>query len=388
MTNNSPENFASTATTSIVARADLHAALDMAKLVVEARNTVPILDCAQLTGSTAGLTVTATDLDTSISVVVPGAADVGSITFLPVRKVHDILAKNKDLETVAIDTIGATDSTDEMVKLDLEAVDFTLNSGGFEVADFPVLTGTRDNHIATIPTEELARIFGKISHAISQEETRYYLNGIYMHVFDGHLCYVATDGRRLVRYEGNTNVNEGSVFGGMIIPKKAIAVMMKIMKRKDCPASVKVEVGGESSIAFTLGHIRLETKVIDGTFPDYHRIMPQPNGEHKIACNSALFAKVLDRVTSITAKGAAIKLTLGGDRVTCTTQTEGNSASAEFVAETTDDEFEFGMNSHHLAEALKIMGETTKIETHNAGDPMLITGDDDNMKMVLMPMRT
>jgi DNA polymerase-3 subunit beta len=240
-----------------------------------------------------------------------------------------------------------------------------------------------------LPAETLKQIIDKTRFAISTEETRYYLNGIFLHVTDEAtpmLRAAATDGHRLAR----VTVARPDGADGMpdvIVPRKCVAELRKLLDEVD--GSVGVSLSG-SKIRFDLGQAILTSKLIDGTFPDYSRVIPTAN-DKILRIDPRSFMQGVDRVSTIaTEKTRAVKMALDRDRITLSVTSPENGAAAEEVpGEYAAMPFEIGFNSRYLMDILgQIEGDLVEVHLADAAAPTLIRENDSSPALyVLMPMR-
>jgi DNA polymerase-3 subunit beta len=395
--------------TALVDRKALGRAVDIATAVVEKRNSAAILGNLKLIGNGSTLFVTGTDCDIEIAVSVAAAADIHFGVTVPAHTLKDLVKKAPDCEFVGFTAAevatknkekweyNAETRKNELVTLDetyeecttpavidFEKVNYKLKA--LPVSDFPIIK-MRSAHSFMLRGAVLLDALNAVSIAISTEETRYYLNGIYFHALDDALCMVATDGHRLCKQEfGLADGCED--MPGIIIPRKTVMLLEKLWKGKNCPESVKVDVS-ETRIRFTFGDVTITSKVIDGTFPDYGRVIPQHN-DKLTTFNTAGMIEAVKAVTVITSeRGRAVKFEFGADSVhlSCNNPDSG-SAHSDFDCEYASDEMEIGLNYRYLIDMLNTAGsEAVTFAMADAGSPILITGEREGWTGVMMPMR-
>jgi DNA polymerase-3 subunit beta len=236
----------------------------------------------------------------------------------------------------------------------------------------------------------LRRLFDKSKFAISTEETRYYLNGVYMHVAEGDggqkLRCVATDGHRLARIDADLPTDAGDM-PGVIVPRKTVGEMRKLLDDDDAQIAVSVS---ETKVRFATPHVTLTSKVIDGTFPDYTRVIPSGN-TRKLEVDAAEFAKAVDRVATVSSeRSRAVKLALDEDRLILSVNAPDSGAAEEELAVAYGDEkLEIGFNAKYLLEiASQVDRENAVFLFNTSGDPTLMReGNDTSAIYVVMPMR-
>ncbi|TBW39190.1 DNA polymerase III subunit beta [Siculibacillus lacustris] len=377
-----------------VERAQLVKSLAHVHRVVERRNTIPILSNVLIRAEGGELKLKATDLDIEISESVPAMVEEPGATTVPAHMIHDIVRKLPDGAQVELATRpdGAT--------LDIRSGRSKFALQILPESDFPDLTAGTFSHSFTLPAADLKRLVDRTWFAISTEETRYYLNGIFFHTVEvgGDLRFraVATDGHRLAQAEVVApHGSEG--MPGVIVPRKTVGEIQKLVE--DPGAVVRVELS-DSKIRLTFAPaaerddasagIVLTSKLIDGTFPDYGRVIPQGNDkELKVDCRD--FATAVDRVSTISSeRGRAVKLTVGDGRlILSVTNPDSGSASEELAVEYDDDTLDIGFNSRYLLDiASQLETETAVFRLADSGSPTLIHDlGQTNALYVLMPMR-
>jgi DNA polymerase-3 subunit beta len=392
--------------TAVIERAPLTRAFDIVLNAVEKRNSIPILSNARLMGDGASLFVTSTDLDIEITVAVPAAADSRFGLTLPAHTMRDFLKKATASDFVAfsmpelhkvkrkgsewidgkhVQTEIEVDEFDSPAVVDFERVKYRLQA--LPVCDWPIMEGPKAGHRFTLAGAAFWSALDSTMAAISQEETRYYLNGIFAHVIGDTLRFAATDGHRL--YKQEMPAPAGS-FGmpGVIIPRKAVAVLHKLLKGKACPASVSIEVTG-LKIRFMFDDVTITSKLIDGTFPDYQRVIPA-NNDKRATFKPADMLEAIRAVSLVQSeKGRACKFSFeSGKCELAVTNADVGSAAAEVSCDYSSDRVEIGFNSAYLADAIPTAGEgDVSITLSDAGTPILITGNREGWIGVLMPMR-
>src|SRR5690606_26080378 len=256
--------------------------------------------------------------------------------------------------------------------------------------DFPVMSAESAGARFTLMKEDLARLIDKTRFAVSTEETRYYLNGLYLHtVSEGGqalLRAVATDGHRLALAE--TPAPEGAAGGpGVIVPRKTVDQVRRLLDDGSGPVEVQVSA---QKVRFEFGQASLTSKVIDGSFPDYVRVIPKAN-EKLAEIDNGLFAQAVDRVATISAeKSRSVKLAFDQDRVTLTVRNmEAGQAVEELEIGYSEEPFEIGFNARYLMDvAGQITGETARfLFAAPASPPLVLDPADPGVQYVLMPLR-
>ena len=367
-----------------IERATLLRCLSHVQSVVERRNTIPILSNVLIDATPDGtLRVMATDLDiqvveymAAVSVDGPGAITVSA------HLLFDIARKLQDGSQVSLQTVDN--------RLVVKAGRSRFQLPTLPRDDFPVIVEGDLPTSFELPAATLAHLIDATRFAISTEETRYYLNGIFLHVLDDELKAAATDGHRLARYtlprpEGAQGMPD------VIVPRKCIAELRKLLEEA-LDTNVLIDLSA-SKIRFTLGGdngVVLTSKLIDGTFPDYTRVIPTGN-DKLLRIDPKSFFQGVDRVATIaTEKTRAVKMALEPDRITLSVTSPDNGTAAEEVeAEYSAAGFEIGFNANYLKDILgQIEGDIVELHLADAGAPTLIRQDDKSPALyVLMPMR-
>ena len=369
-----------------IERATLLRCLSHVQSVVERRNTIPILSNVLIEAEGNGLKVMATDLDLQVVEHIEAASveSEGSIT-VSAHLLFDIARKLPEGSQVSLET---TEN-----RMDVKAGRSRFKLPTLPRDDFPVIVEGDLPTSFSLPAKTLAEMIDRTRFAISTEETRYYLNGIFLHVSDEDqpvLKAAATDGHRLARFtlarpEGAEGMPD------VIVPRKAVAELRKLLDEK-MDGDVQIDLSA-SKIRFTMGGeggVVLTSKLIDGTFPDYSRVIPTGN-DKLLKIDPKSFFSGVDRVATIaTEKTRAVKMGLDKDRVTLTvTSPDNGTASEELAAEYGSDGFEIGFNATYLKDILsQIDSDQVEIHLADAGAPTLIRKNDDSPALyVLMPMR-
>ncbi len=371
----------------IIERSNLLRSLGHIQRVVERRNTIPILSNVLLkTEEGAGLRLKATDLDLEITETAPAEIETAGATTVPAHLLYDIVRKLPDGAEVKL---GLNEGGTQMT-VSAGRSNFRLQC--LPEADFPDITTGTFSHSFTMKAQALARLVERTQFAISTEETRYYLNGIYFHALEvdgaSRLRAVATDGHRLARAEADAPAGvEG--MPGIIVPRKAVGELQKLLGEAGEDGDVAVELS-DSKIRFTLGTVVMTSKLIDGTFPDYQRVIPQ-NNDKALTLNRSTFSAAVDRVSTISSeRGRAVKLAISDSQLVLTVNSpESGTATEELAVGYDSDAIEIGFNAKYLLDITgQLSGEDTVFMLADPGSPTLIKdGGDEGTLYVLMPMR-
>jgi len=366
-----------------VERAELLRSLSHVHRVVERRNTIPILANVLIRAGKNGLELKATDLDLEIVETLPAEVKQAGSTTVPAHMIYDIVRKLPEGAQVELQAGSDRGS----IALRAGRSRFTLQT--LPESDFPDLAAGELPHKFTVATADLKRLVNKTQFAISTEETRYYLNGIYLHVVGektAKLRSVATDGHRLAQVE--IPAPKGATgMPGVIVPRKTVAELQKLVE--DGGEEVEIELSA-SKIRFSFGKVTLTSKLIDGTFPDYGRVIPVSNDKTLIV-EKAEFAAAVDRVSTISSeRGRAVKLSLHDGKLTLSvTNPDSGSATEELEVDYNADALDIGFNSRYLLDiTAQLEGEKAELKLADPGSPTLLRDQDASDALyVLMPMR-
>jgi DNA polymerase-3 subunit beta len=367
-----------------VERAQLLKSLGHVHRVVERRNTIPILGNVLLRADGARLALKATDLDLEVTETLPAEVATGGATTVPAHMFYDIVRKLPDGSQIVLETDG--DRPVMVIRAGRSR--FTLQT--LAESDFPDLAAGEMSHAFALTAANLKRLIERTQFAISTEETRYYLNGIYLHAAggaqDATLRAVATDGHRLAQFDLPLPDGAGGI-PGVIVPRKTVGEVQRLIDDGETEVGIELSQG---KIRFTLGNVVLTSKLIDGTFPDYGRVIPQGN-DKELVVDKRDFEAAVDRVSTISSeRGRAVKLALSaGKLVLSVTNPDSGSATEELEVEYAAEPLDIGFNSRYLLDiAAQIEGEVAVLRLADPGSPTLVQDKDAAGALyVLMPMR-
>ncbi|HWL47142.1 MAG TPA: DNA polymerase III subunit beta [Sphingomonadaceae bacterium] len=364
-----------------IERATLLKSLSHVQSVVERRNTIPILSNVLIEASPDGIKLMATDLDLQVVEHVEAQVETAGATTVSAHTLFDIARKLPEGSQVAL--VAAEG------KMQVVAGRARFNLQTLPRDDFPVIAEGELPTRFELPAATLRQIIDKTRFAISTEETRYYLNGIFLHVSDEAqpvLKAAATDGHRLAR----VTVPRPDGAQGMpdvIVPRKCVAELRKLLDEVDGTVEVSLSA---TKIRFGLGSAILTSKLIDGTFPDYSRVIPVAN-DKLLKIDPKSFMEGVDRVATIASeKTRAVKMALERDKITLSvTSPENGTAAEEVSGDYSAEGFEIGFNARYLLDILgQIEGDTVEVHLADAAAPTLIRENDKAPALyVLMPMR-
>ncbi|BAT57757.1 DNA polymerase III subunit beta [Variibacter gotjawalensis] len=364
-----------------VERAELLKSLGHVHRVVERRNTIPILANVLLRAANGKLNLKATDLD--LEIIEPIGADIGApgATTVPAHMFYEIVRKLPDGSQVQLESLA--DRSSLAIKAGRSR--FTLQT--LPESDFPDLAAADMTHKFSVGAADLKRMIDKTQFAISTEETRYYLNGMYLHVpTDKTLRAVATDGHRLAQFDLPAPSGAAGM-PGVIVPRKTVGELQRLIEGGDTEIGIELS---SAKIRFTLGDVILTSKLIDGTFPDYTRVIPQGN-DKQLKVDKPDFEAAVDRVSTVSSeRGRAVKLSISGSRLLLSvTNPDSGSATEEIEVDYDGDPLDIGFNSRYLLDiASQIDSEQAIFKLADPGSPTLIQdGTGGHAVYVLMPMR-
>ncbi len=366
-----------------IERADLLKALNHVQSVVERRNTIPILSNVLMSAANGKISFTATDLD--IEIIEAIAAEIsqdGTVT-APAHTFYEIVRKLP--EGAEVELIKTADDPRLMVNAGRSR--FSLPA--LPEDEFPVLSADGLDHTFSVHSSDLVKLIDKTRFAVSTEETRYYLNGIHLHAVEEDtptLRSVATDGHRLALAE--INLPDGAAgMSGIIIPRKTVQEVRRLLDGIDGDVTVSVS---EAKIRFAIGAATLTSKLIDGSFPEYERVIPRTN-EHTLKIERDVFAAAVDRVATISAeKSRSVKMTLEADTLTLTVNNpEAGLAVEELSVDYDAEPLEIGFNARYLLDILgQIESDEAVFRFADSAAPSLVEDEGETGALyVLMPLR-
>jgi len=368
----------------VIERAALLKALAHVQSVVERRNTIPILANLLMEAGDGALKLTATDMDLAIvESVAAETSQTGAVT-APAHTLYEIVRKLPEGAQVEFAADG------DGSKLSLRAGRAAFSLACLPTEDFPLTDSAEYPTEFQLAAEELRGLIDRTRFAVSTEETRYYLNGIYFHVAENDagkaLRAVATDGHRLARVEMPLPAGAEGM-PSVIVPRKAVGELRKLIDETTDPVTISLS---ETRARFAFDNAVLTTKLIDGTFPDYERVIPTGN-DKVLEVDRRAFADAVDRVSTIsTEKSRSVKLAVSeGTLVLSASSPDSGSATEELEVSYQSDSLEIGFNSSYLLDiARQVEGDAVRFIMADASSPTLVQDlADASALFVLMPMR-
>ncbi len=367
-----------------IERSVLLKALGHVHRIVERRNTIPILANVLIEAADGKLALKSTDLDLEASEQVAADVAQNGATTVPAHVIYDIVRKLPDGAQASLETTG--DAGQLVLRSGRSR--FTLQA--LPASDFPDLTSGEFSHRFSLPAVELKRLIENTQFAISTEETRYYLNGIYLHTVDvgGRRCCARSRPTAIV-WRGLKRPRRRGPSGmpGIIAPRKAVNEVQKLLE--DLTQDVGIEIS-TAKARFQFGDVVLTTKLIDGTFPDYARVIPTGN-DKRLVVDKEPFQKAVDRVSTLSSeRGRAIKLAIAEGKMTLSVNNpDSGSASEEIEADYDSAPIDIGFNARYLLDIVgQLSSDTALIRLADPGSPTLIQDRDGAPALfVLMPLR-
>lgn len=365
-----------------IERSLLLKALSHIQSVVERRQTIPILSNVLIETSGDEVLLRATDNEIEITEKIPANVESQGAVTIPAHKLYDIVKKLSDGSQVQLSYLEES----SQVSLVSGRSKFALAS--LSADGFPTMMQENTPFAFQVSAKQLVELIAKTGFAVSMEETRYNLNGIYMHEKSGAeptLTAVATDGHRLA-CAGVPLPAGAAGMPGIIIPRKTINELSKLATEFDDNVDVALST---NQIRFSIGDVVLSSRLIDGTYPEYEKVIPV-NNDKKLLANAKALSDVIERVSVVSEKSRGIKLSLqpGLLQVFAASADEG-SAEDEMDAVYDNDSLEIGFNYRYLLDILsQVKGENVQVMLQEGTSPVILQDEADNAALyVLMPMR-
>ena len=366
-----------------IERAALLRSLNHVQSVVERRNTIPILSNVLMKAEDGVLSLSSTDMDLEINESVAADVSDAGTTTAPAHTFHDIVRKLPDGSTIEIEL--NSDNTQMTVRSGRSKFKLSCLPAG----DFPEISAGELPTEFSIPAGDLRALIDRTKFAMSTEETRYYLNGIYVHEAENEgvkvLRAVSTDGHRLARFEMPLPDGAASM-PGIIFPRKAVGELRKLIE--DAADVIQISLS-ENKVRFTFDHVVLTSKLIDGTFPDYQRVIPEGN-DKIVEIDPKVFTRAIDRVSTISdGKSRALKITLQGKQMILSASSPEAGSATEELEVNGDCNMEIGFNAKYLLDITsQIEGEGCRLTLADSAAPTIIQDNSDPSSLyVLMPLR-
>jgi len=361
-------------------RNELLSALSTVVGVVERRQTLPILSNVFLEARESELVVRATDLEIEMEVSTPVQnLKPGKLT-APARKLHDILRGLPEGAEISFE------SSDES-RMTVRSGKSRFALATLSADEFPSLGGVQAETQLTLTHKQLRDLINRVSFAMAQQDVRYYLNGMLLHVGPDWVRAVATDGHRLALSElpMQTGIKEEMQ---LILPRKAVLELARLLDGGDAPVTLGI---GGGQIQVQLTNLRITSKLIDGRFPDYERVVPESQ-DRRVEGVRASVRSALSRAAILSnEKFRGVRLQLEGDTLRIQTQNpEREEAEEEVEVQLEGEPMEIGFNVTYLLDALDAMTTDNfvmELRGPDASGLLFETGETTHSKYVVMPMR-
>ena len=355
-----------------VSQKNLADLLSKAVNLVEKRGTIPILSNVLLSTDDGKLTCTATDLDASVTATTDATINTHGATTVNAALFAQVVNKLPKGKLITL--------SEDNGKLTVQSGSATFDFATLPAEDFPELAGAEFDATFTASGTDFKRLFDLSAFCQSTEEVRYYINGVYLHSHDGKARAVATDGHRLARIDSAIQAE----FPGIIIPRKIVGELRKLQADE-----VTVHISA-TKLRVTAGDVVLLSKVIDGTFPDYTRVVPQSN-TNLFTANADNMKAASDLVALMSSERTkAVRMSFAGGECKLEVAGADSNKGCEVVAVDQDGEdMVIGFSAKYLADALAhVDSEVVRLQLGGSGDPAIIRPDgDDSVLFIVMPMR-
>tara|TARA_Y100001970_G_scaffold250697_1_gene322687 strand:+ start:4492 stop:5604 length:1113 start_codon:yes stop_codon:yes gene_type:complete len=350
--------------------------------VVSKKNTLPILSNILIEAYKNNLSLSSTDMDLSIKETVDcNVIEEGSTT-LNAQIIYDIVKKmpeESDVEFIS--------NNGNLLTIRSNVSKFSLSC--LPKDEFPIIETKAEGLNISIDADIILNLINKTKFAISNEETRYFLNGLYLNINKNNgtnnLVIVGTDGHRLATASSNIK-NLDKEVPGVIIPKKTINELSKILSETKTKINIDISL---NKIIFYIDNLVVISKLIDGNFPDYSRVIPK-NNQHHLKIDRLKLRSAVDRVSTIAnEKSPTIKFKLLKDLVNLSSNNENSTATEDLNAQYDGDEIVIGFNAHYIIDILDSLDEDEiKISFDNSSTPIVVKETlKSEIIYVLMPMR-
>jgi len=354
-------------------------ALAHTQSIVERRQTIPILANVLIETSGDSITLKATDNELEIAEQLPATVEEDGAVTVPAHKLYDIVRRLPDGSQISLSFSEETNQVSIMSGRSKFALACIAPEG------FPTMAKEDTPYAFDLPATDLQTLINKTSFAVSLEETRYNLNGIYLHEKKGALVAVATDGHRLACAKAPLP-NGAKGIPEVIIPRKTIGEVSKLVTEATDTIHISLS---NNQIRFKMEKIELSSRLIDGTYPDYEKVIPSGN-DKVLEADAKALANVIERVSVVSEKSKGIKLSLAENllKVSAAATDEG-FAEDELDTTYTGEELDIGFNFRYLLDILaQIKGQNVKIGFQDGISPVTLQDTTDaNALFVLMPMR-
>jgi DNA polymerase-3 subunit beta len=345
---------------------------------VEKKNTIPVLQNIKIDAKDDKVVLSATDMDILITSDFQSDMKTSGSTTVPAQMFFDIVRKIPDGNIMI--------SQESPTILQIKSGKSKYSLPCIDASEFPNLSEGELSEEVAVEADKLTKMIDKTRFAISNDETRYYLNGLYLQAIQKDSAFelrtVATDGHRLAL---SFLVTDLKAPFGVILPKKSVAEIRRII---DGSKSIKIAVS-RVKIKVVTDNTTIVSKLIDGEFPDYDKVLPKNNTQIAVI-NKKIFFDCIDRVSTVaTDKHRSVKLTVENGKMNLQVSTnDGSFAYEEMDVNYSGDKIETGFNSRYL---MDIVGQIDKEELlmrfKDSASPAIIEAKDMTSVFVIMPVR-
>lgn len=358
-----------------ITRQSLLASLIRASQFSDARSTVPVLGCALFDATGDVVTLTATNMEQQITAIVDCTIKEPGKALVPVSQILDIVRRlDKDADV----SMTAKDG-----KLTVRSGRYHSSVSVLDPDDFPVMSSAEYTSSFSVEGAVFKRALDRVSFAISTEETRFYLCGVYMHLTEDKLKFCATDGHRLA-VSGFNRPENIQDFDGIIIPKKLVSEISRALDGVD---TVNISIS-QSRILFDIEQKQITGKLIDGSFPEYDRVIPKHN-ENDVTVDSRVLHDTVQRVAAVSSlKSKPVKFELSENSLDVSCSDGGNIATDNVACVYDKNALTIGFQARYIADVLSGITSESMWLFDNESSPVIILDEkDENVLFVLMPMR-
>ena len=345
--------------------------------VVERRQTMPILSNVLLVARDGELSVTATDLEVELVARTEVDVETGGEITVSGRKLLDICKALPDAATISISVSGE--------KLAIRSGRSKFSLATLPAAEFPTVEDIKAGQTISVPQEVLRKLIEKTHFSMAQQDVRYYLNGMLLETGDKHLRTVATDGHRLALCQAELG-GEELIQQQVIVPRKGVLELQRLMGGD---ADLDIQLGA-NHVRIQLDGIRFTSKLIDGRFPEYERVIPQESSNQLTADKETLRSALQRTAILSNEKYRGIRLIIRDSGVVLQAHNpEQEEAEEEVEVQYSGDDIEIGFNVNYLLDAIgAVDGDEITLSVVDSNSSCLVRepGNDD-AKFVVMPMR-
>lgn len=364
----------------------LSAALASIKASINARNTIPILANALFERSGEDLMISGSNLDIQITATCSAGIAADFIAFTAPYALFETAVKSMTDGPITVENVAAAGGRIDGIAI--KSGRARIKMPILPAQDYPKMKTDKLNHGVGLGVSSLKQCFRAVEFAMSTEETRYYLNGVFMHTHPEGLMFVATDGARLARrLMPMVDIDEEKITGipAVIIPSDTVKTVSRLLPDA---GNVAVRLSDER-IEFALSGLTIVSKLVEGTFPDYQRITPA-NNDKIIRLNGKLLAGAVGRVLTVNnTKGSGIRFTFADGAVRLVSKPGENGEAEDEMSADVEGNLEIGFNGSFMLEVIDSLGSgDIEMKLGNPGDPaMIMRPSETNSFAILMPMR-